>query len=127
MSRRFFRVTAHLGAFCILLACFSVPARASYFDQVYACDDNYYGTLGDCRSNLSYPFDPTESQCRYNAGDSYVTCLNAISEPMPELDFCAQARAARDNCNAQYGPNSDLNDWDAYSACIDASGIWQCE
>jgi hypothetical protein len=127
MKNRPLGTAARLIALFIVFACSSIPARAGYFDDVYACDDNYYGTLGDCRSNIFYPYDPTESQCRYNSGDSYVSCLNAISTPMPQLDFCAAARAARDNCNAQYPPSEGLENWSAYSACRDASGIDQCE
>ena len=118
--------TARIIAVFAVLACSVVPARAGYFDDVYACDDTYYGTLSDCRSGSGYPYSPTESQCRYNAGDSYVSCLNSIFTPMPQMDFCTEARQARDNCNAQYS-GSGLEYWSAYSACIDASGINQCE
>lgn len=127
MKRRSFRITSRLAALCVLLACFSIQARASYFDQFYACDNSYFGTLGDCRSNFSYPYNPTESQCRYNSGDSWLSCINGIQEPMPQLDFCDQARAARDNCNLQYGGASELQDWDTYMQCRTASGIDQCE
>jgi len=127
MLRRLLRITTQLAVTGTLVACFCIPARASYFDQVYACDDSYFGTLGDCRSNIFYPYDPTESQCRYNAGSSYVDCLNAIEEPMPELDFCAQARAANDNCILQYGPDSGNEDFDALMECRNASGIDQCQ
>jgi hypothetical protein len=127
MKKQTLKIFMRLATLCILLTCFSIPARAGYFDEVYACDDIYYDTLYDCRSNILYPYDPTESQCRYNSGDSFVTCLNAIFTPMPQMDLCGAARAARDNCNAQYLPSQGLEYWAAYSACIEASGINQCE
>ncbi|HEX8283962.1 MAG TPA: hypothetical protein VF588_11435 [Pyrinomonadaceae bacterium] len=120
-------VAVRLTAIFVILACSAAPARASYFDDFYACDNSYFGTLGDCRSNIFYPYDPTESQCRYNSGSSWMDCLNGIQEPMPQLDFCAQARAARDNCNLQYGGGSEEPDWDTYMQCRTASGIDQCE
>lgn len=126
--KRFIRTTTRLAALFTLVMCVgSVNAYAGYFDDFYACDDTYYNTLDDCRSDPSYPFNPDESQCRYNAGDSYSDCLDAIPEPGYEPDFCAQARAARDYCVSQYGPEGADPDFDAFSECWAASGIDQCE
>jgi hypothetical protein len=127
MKRRL-RIMARLVALVTLVTCVgSVTARAGYFDDFYACDDGYYDTLGDCRSNPSYPYDPDESQCRYNSASSFSDCLNAIPEPTYEPDFCAQARAARDYCTSQYGTEGADPDFDAFSECWAASGIDQCE
>jgi len=98
-----------------------------YFNAAYACDGDYFGTLGDCRANPSYPYNPDESQCRYNAGSSYVDCLSAIPSPSYEPDFCAMARAANDNCILQYGPDSGNTDLGAMMSCRSASGIDQCQ
>lgn len=127
MKKHTLRIFTRLAALCVLLTCFSIPARAGYFDEVYACDDMYYDTLYGCRGILGYPYDPTESQCRYNSGDAFVTCLDSIFTPMPQMNFCAEANWARNNCNAQYSPSQGLEYWSAYSACIEASGISQCE
>lgn len=131
MKNPLVRLTARLMILSALLATFGATAGKarylSYFESVFACDDNYTNTLGTCRSNIGYPYDPTESECRYEAGSSYSTCLNTIEEPMPQMNFCSQARAARDNCVNTYGPSSYLDDWDAYTSCIAASGINQCE
>ena len=127
MKKSSFRITGRLATLCVVLACFSVSARASYFDDFYACDTTYFSTLGDCRDTPGYPFSPDEGQCRFNSGDAWMTCINGIQEPMPQLDFCDQARAARDNCNLQYGGGSSEPDWDTYMQCRAASGIDQCE
>jgi hypothetical protein len=64
MKKQPLGVAARLIALLVVLACSGVPARAGYFDDVYACDDTYYVTLDDCRSGPGYPYTPTESQCR---------------------------------------------------------------
>lgn len=114
-----------LMVLCVALAIavLSAPRGSAttynYFDEVYACDGAYSSTFSDCLS-----ITPTQP-CRYNAYSAYNDCLNAITTPMEQPDFCAAARAARDNCNLQYGGN--LDSWDAYSSCIMASGINSCE
>lgn len=98
-----------------------------YFNAVYNCDGNYFGTLYDCRNLPFYPWDPDEGDCRYAAGNNFVECLNAIPSPAYELDFCAAARAANDNCILTYGPDSGNTDLGAMMSCRSASGIDQCQ
>jgi hypothetical protein len=43
------------------------------------------------------------------------------------IDFCVNARVARDQCNAQYPPDPTLSNWEERMACLSASGINQCE
>lgn len=132
MPKQYLRVAARLAVLCALLYTYNIVVVQAwndydYFDAVYACDNNYFNTLGDCRSTPTYPYDPDESQCRYNAGDSFSTCLSGIPSPTYELDFCAMARAARDNCVLQYGPDSGNQDLGAMMECRSASGIDTCE
>jgi len=139
MNNRLLRASVRLVVFCAFIATISLNRGdfvaysttswddSDYFDAVYACDGNYYGTLSDCRSNPSYPFNPDESQCRFNAGSSYYDCVSGIPSPTYELDFCAMARAARDNCNSQYGPEGNTPDPSAWGSCRSASGVDQCE
>ena len=136
MLKSLLRIIVRLGATAVLVTCFDIPTRAGYFDQIYACNDNpynlfdtttYFGTLRDCRYNVFYPYEPTESQCRYNAGNSYLSCLNAIQEPMPELDFCDNANLVFQDCITQYGPNSGNEDLGAMMSCRNASGIDLCQ
>ena len=136
MQKQSLRVAARLVVLCALLSAVVIGnsvvhsvawGDADYFNALYSCDDNYHGTLGDCRANPSYPTNPDESQCRYNAGSSYFDCVNDIPGPAFEMDFCANARAARDNCIAQYGPGGVEEDFGAQAECINASGIGQCE
>ncbi len=125
MQKRPLRAAARLATVLAVLACSVVPARAGYFDDFYACDATYFNTLGDCRNQPTYPTNPDEGQCRFNSGDAYVTCLDSIIwGPMPQLDFCDQARAARDNCYFNYQLDGDFDTW---SVCWNATGISSCE
>ena len=128
MKKQLLRVTTRLVTLSVLLAAMGSEvgrAYTSYFDDLYACDTSYFSTLGDCRSNPSYPNGPTESQCRFNAGDSYTNCISSISSPMPLSNFCAQARMAVDSCAGLYA--GEPQDPEAYSACRTATGIDQCQ
>ena len=139
MNESLLRTGVRLIVLCALIAAVSLSRAdivaystavwddSDYFDAVYACDANYYGTLNDCRSDPFYPFDPDESQCRFNAGDSYTGCLSGIQGPTYDIDFCAMARAARDNCNSQYGPEGNTPDPNAWGTCRSASGVDRCE
>ncbi|HEY6216843.1 MAG TPA: hypothetical protein VIW74_09250 [Pyrinomonadaceae bacterium] len=117
----------YLILFALAVAFSVVVAHASdetYFNALFACDSNYFSALDDCRATPGFPNNPDEPQCRYNAGDAYVSCLSGIGTPSYELDFCANARAARDNCVNTYLLD---NDWDTYYSCWNASGVSQCE
>jgi len=131
MPKQRLRVKTRLVILSVLLAALgSEIGRASYstyYDDFYACDSSYSSTLDDCRSNPSYPSGPTESQCRFYAGDSYTNCLNSISSPLPQPNFCREARIAADNCMWLYSPPGGPDDPDAYFACIAASGVDQCQ
>ncbi|HMG73056.1 MAG TPA: hypothetical protein VK582_06100 [Pyrinomonadaceae bacterium] len=128
MIKRLFLITTRLATISILVVCFfSVPARASYFDDVYACDGNYWGSLYGCRDNPFYPYNPTEGDCRYGAGNSYLGCLNAIPTPSIEPDFCDNARALLDSCINQYSQECGNGDLSAYMDCRNASGIDHCQ
>ena len=99
-----------------------------YFDAFYNCNDNnYFGTLNNCRNLPFYPWDPDEGDCRYAAGNSFLECLNGIPSPAYEPDFCAAARAANDLCLINYGPDSGNTDLGAMMNCRNASGIDQCQ
>jgi hypothetical protein len=137
MNRHSLRVATRLVVLCTLVLTFSFVRDSvahsvawddtGYFNALYACDGNCHGTLDDCRANPSYPTNPDENQCRYNAGSSYFDCVSGIPAPSFEMDFCANARAARDNCNWQYGPEGANPDFGAHAECVNASGISQCE
>ncbi len=138
MNKQFLNVATRLALLCTLLATFAVigvvPAAdsatwtdAAYFNALHSCDPTYHGTLDNCRANPSYPINPDENQCRYNAGNSYFGCVLAIPAPAFEMDFCAGAMAARDNCVLQYGLEGIEPDFGAYSECINASGIGMCQ
>ena len=127
MLRRLFRLTTQLAATGILVACFSIPARAEYYEEIFSCNSSYFDTLFDCRSNPLYPSNPDENQCRYNSGSAYVDCLNAVQDVRPEYDFCTDARQANDDCISLYGPNSGNEDLGALMTCRSASGIDECQ
>ena len=128
MKKRIPKVaTRYLILFALAVVCSVVVAHASdetYFNGLIACDTNYFTALSDCRATPGYPFNPDESQCRYEAGNAYLGCLSGIGNPSYELNFCAGARAARDNCVNTYLLD---NDWDTYVSCWNASGVSQCE
>jgi hypothetical protein len=123
---------SRLVLLCVLLSTLSVVAHAwndfDYFNAVYSCDTNsYFGTLYPCRALPFYPITPSEGDCRYNSGNNFLSCLNAIPSPVFELDFCAMARDANANCIATYGPDSGNTDMGALMNCRTASGIDQCQ
>lgn len=126
------RVGVCLVALCALLYTPKVPvvyawSDADYFNAVVGCDSTYSGTLSECRAFPFYPFEPTETQCRFAAGNEYSGCLYGIPPPAYEPDFCDGARATYYNCTAEYGPGSGNEDLGAVMNCRVASGIDLCE
>jgi len=128
MKRQLHRTITRLAAACVLiitLNVFTVHADdPQYFTSLYACDNDYYSSLGFCQSSPNYPVSPDEPECRYQAYSSYWSCTNMLPSPSYELDFCDNARAARDNCVNTYLLDGD---YDTYYTCRAASGIDQCE
>jgi hypothetical protein len=128
MKKRALRIVTRRTILSILLATFGGVVYASdadYFNELLACDESYFSTLGDCRYDPNYPNNPDESMCRFRSGDSYTNCINNIFSSMSyELDFCTNARAARNNCVNTYQLEGD---YDAYLTCRSASGVDQCE
>jgi hypothetical protein len=101
-----------------------VLADNNFFTQMTYCDVIYWGQYYWCRNND--PFEP----CPIQEYGVYTECLSYRNgPPLEQPDFCANARAARDTCNLQYGPNSGNSPYtdDAYYVCLDASGIGYCE
>lgn len=132
MKKTLLPIAARLTVLSVLLVLFATVAADAdsqiYFDGFYACDAGYYPNLQDCRGSINYPNNPTESQCRYNAGSTWQSCISSLYPSSPEEpDFCANARQARDHCIGQYGPNGADPDMMAYMTCYNGSGISQCE
>lgn len=68
----------------------------------------------------------TERNDLLNFADTlYTQCLDSIDVPTEDPNFCAQARAARDQCNAELGDVEGA--WGARYECIMKSGVSQCE
>jgi hypothetical protein len=128
MKKQSLRMVTRLTLFIALIAAFSaVLAHADdeeYFNGLFACDNNYFSALNDCRASPGYPNDPNESDCRWQAGDAYSNCSSGLPSPSYEMDFCDNARAARDNCVNTYQLDGD---YDTFYTCWLASGISQCE
>jgi hypothetical protein len=138
MKNHFRRGATRIVVLCALLASclFGVTNRVAYswddgdfFNAQAACDNNAYtSTLEACRSSQNYPVDPTENDCRAQAGIAFGSCLDNIPSPSYSLDFCSMARARRDACANIYGANAQpLPDFPAYGECYDASGVSACE
>ena len=132
MKKDLFSIVARLTVLSVMLVLLAtIPVNADsqiYFDGFYACDAGYYPDVVNCRGTSGYPNNPTESQCRYNAGTSWQSCLSALyPSSAEEPDFCANARQARDHCIGQYGPDGADPDMMAYMTCYNGSGISQCE
>lgn len=127
MLKPLLRIAMRLGASGVLLACFSIPTRAGYFDDVYTCKSFYYGALYGCRNSSNYPFDPTESDCKFQGWGLYSSCLFGLSLPPMEPDFCANANLAFQYCLIDFGPNSGNEDLSAMMSCRTASGIDLCQ
>jgi len=101
-----------------------VIADGGYFPGLSYCDVLYWGQYYWCRNND--PFEP----CPIQEYGVYTECLSYLGpHPLEQPDFCANARAARDSCNLQYGASSGNSPYtdDIYYACLDASGIAYCE
>jgi len=128
MKKKIHRVVTRLVVLSILLTALSTPVGHTndfnYFNGLFACDSNYYSALGNCRAESNYPNNPDEGDCRWQAGSAYGSCVSGLASPSYELDFCDNARAARDNCVNTYLLDGD---YDAYYTCRNASGIDQCE
>lgn len=113
----------------------------SAFDTAF--DLYYYNNPTSCNQECEDDPDPIacENRCRQTrrtdlsnrqsgilqAGSELDSCSN------PEPDRCGNARARRDFYVATYNypsyadPNERLDIYAAYSACMDGSGIEQCE
>ena len=101
-----------------------VLADNNFFPTMDYCDVIYWGQFYHCRNN--YPYEP----CPIQEYGVYTECLSyRDGPPLAQLDFCDNARAARDTCNLQYGPNSGNDPYtdDVYYVCLEASGIGYCE
>jgi hypothetical protein len=128
MNRQILKlVSRYLVLVGLIFVFSSAVTRAGDFDYFWGlwnCDGSYGAALGDCRGQPNYPVDATETGCRYQAGSAYADCISELPYPSYELDFCDNARAARDNCVNTYLLD---NDWDTYVTCWNASGVSQCE
>lgn len=108
-----------------------------------ACDDNYDYDMthypdqwaGDCRFEYEpwqCYFDPDpesciesyRATCQQTAFSNYTSCVGAIGPHRDAINFCAHAYEIANQCEAFY---PGFEDYEAYSACVDSSGIWQCE
>lgn len=128
MLKSLLRITMRLGTIGVLLACFGIPARAGYFDEVYACSgSSYVAPLYACRNSFDYPWGPTEDDCKFQAWGLYSTCLFGLQFPSMEPDFCDNANMVFQDCITQFGPNSGNEDLGAMLSCRTASGIDLCQ
>jgi hypothetical protein len=108
-------------------------ARVSYF----------YGDPTSCYDECAAIMVPPDPQCIADCEQARATTLSSASislsssalvtcTPEPP-DGCAQARAMRDDCNAQYNPGNYsspeeyLAVWSQLSACLEASKVQYCE
>lgn len=122
-------------------------ARAESISEILGryntCDGNYNYDMthspdslaGDCRFSY-FPIQcflaPDEeacvesyrAACIQSAGSNYVSCVGAIGPHRDQINFCAHANEIKNQCIALY---SGLEDFEAFAACMDSSGIYQCE
>ena len=126
-----------------------IPPRthAETLSQIIArydsCDGNYNYDMthypdelaGDCRFQYEpwqceFAPDPESciesyrTTCQQTAFSNYTSCVGAIGPHRDSINFCAHAYEIADQCSSYY-PN--FEDYEAYSACVDSSGISQCE
>jgi|GEM_PF-6966215 len=117
MNKRPFLFSAFL---MVLLTCtVFTPKSEAYWDWVAdfsPCDTTYLDVYDPCIAAGG-----TGAGCKGLAGIYYIECVGDIHPPTAELDFCTSAQQAYYTCASIYGPNF-LDNWDAYNACLTASG-----
>jgi hypothetical protein len=103
-------------------------AFANAFGQWVGCNTGWYDCTWGCGSSS----DPGYWDCRTACNSVQHGCWGAINWPDFELDYCAGAQAAYNECQTERANclSAGIDQGDCigpFMECADSSGIWSCQ